>query len=230
MLDLPTPEFTIFVKNSVKKMTNTRVVMIAGDTAFCERIALALGSVPGYEILGCPRSVSEALELLREQIPSLVLLESNPGPGGAITFLPRARALGFNGPVVVLTSGLTLTEGAAFVQQGVSAICPKNQSIAALLEGVQLAVKGVTTIEERYFRAATKYRAGVGPDLSEREWQIIDYLMGGLSNKQIALRIRMSEATVKAALRRIYDATGVRSRSRLVCMLFDPMRQSRLAG
>jgi len=211
-----------------RSMTNKiRVLIIDAGTMFRESIARLIGGIPDFHIVGCTGTVTEGLDVLRHYTADLVLLGSSQRPGGAITFLPRARPQGFNGAVVVLTSELTLAEGAAFVQQGVSAICPKIQDIDALLEAMQLAVQGVTTIEERYFRAATELRSGQGLDLTEREWHIIHHLMDGLSNKQIAARIGMSEATVKAGLRRVYDATGARSRSQLACILLDgaAMRQ-----
>ena|ERR1051326_7591514 len=203
-------------------MTNdVRVLIIDAAPLFRENLARFVGACHGFHIAGRAGTIIEGLELLRHHTADIVLLGSARGPGGITTFLPRARPLGFNGAVVLLTAGLTVEEGAAFVQQGVSAICPKNIDNAALLEIMQLAARGVTAIEERYFRAATALKPGQSLDLSEREWRIIHYLMEGLSNKQIACRIGMSEATVKAALRRIYDATGARSRSRLACILLD---------
>ena len=199
----------------------SRVLIIDSEPAYREKLAADIAEQPGFRVAGCAGSVTEGLELLREKPADIVLLEAAKGPGGAVTFVPRARAQGFNGAVVVLTSSLTPAEGAAFVHQGVSAISIKSKGIAPLLEVMQLAVKGVTTIEERFFRAATEYKAAEVPNLTEREWQIVHHLVNGLSNRQIAARIHMSEGTVKASLRRIYDVTGVRSRNALVCALLD---------
>ena len=138
-----------------------------------------------------------------------------------ITFVPRARLMGFRGAVVVLATGLTPADGAAFIRQGVSAICPASQDFAGVAEVILLASKGVTSIDESYFRAATELKPGQSLDFTQREWHIIHHLMNGLTNRQIADRIGMSEATVKAALQRIYDATGAHSRNQLACMLLD---------
>jgi DNA-binding NarL/FixJ family response regulator len=214
-------------------MTNEiTVVVIDAERNFREDIADAVETVPGFHVVASSGSVSEGLDELSRQTAHLVILESNRSPSGATTFLPRARAQGFTGSVVVVTGDMSLAEGAALVQQGVSAICPKDRGVAPILEVMQLAAQGVTTIEERYFRAATEFKAGIIPDLNEREWQIIHHLMNGLSNRQIAARIRLSEGTVKATLRRIYDITGVRSRGQLVCMLLNrtAMREGRLAS
>lgn len=198
-----------------------RVLIVDSEQTFREKLAVDIARQPGFRVVGSAASVMDGLDLLRQKSADVVLLEAAKGPGGAVTFVPRARAQGFNGAVVVLTSDLTPSEGAAFVHQGVSAISIKGKGIAPIIEVMQLAVKGVTTIEERYFRAATEFKAVDVPNLTEREWQIVHHVVNGLSNRQIAARIRMSEGTVKASLRRIYDATGVRSRNALVCALLD---------
>lgn len=196
-----------------------RVLIIDSEQAFREKLAADIADQPGFRVAGCATSVTEGLELLREEPADIVLLEAAKGAGVADTFVPRARAQGFQGAVVMLTSNLTAAEGAAFVRQGVSAISIKSKDIAPVLEVMQLAVKGVTTIEERFFRAATECKAAEVPNLSEREWQIVHHLVNGLGNRQIAARIHMSVGTVKASLRRIYAATGVRNRNALVLSL-----------
>jgi len=197
---------------------NARVLVVGAEPAFRERLIRGILAMPDFVIGGLCETVYDALTVLRRQPAKLVLLEQSRCHD-AITFLPRARAAGFTGAMVLLTPGLSITEGAAFVQQGVCAICPPDLGFDALLEVMQLASKGVTTIEERYFRAATECTPMRVPELSEREWQIIYLLLDGLSNKQIAASIGMSEATVKASLQRIYDTTGVHSRSRLLTTL-----------
>jgi len=197
------------------------VLLIDGDDLSRDGLAEMITGMPGVQLAASCPSVLQSLVQLPRQHVDVVLLNAQH-TANAINFIPRARALGYRGPVVVLGFALTPSAGGAFVQQGVSAICPVNLTAEELREVLQLAVKGVTTIEERYFRAATERQAEPsGQEFTDREWQIIYCLMEGLSNKQIAARIRMSEATVKAELRRIYDTVGVRSRARLVCLLAD---------
>ncbi len=198
-----------------------RVLVIDDERMFRDSIARAIGATPGFTVVGCCGSISGAVDLLRNQVADVVLLDYDLGAERGTAFLPLARAKGFAGNVVVLTADLSVAEGAALVRQGVSGICLKSEGLPTLIETLQLAVQGVTTIDERYFRAASEPPAGGSEAFSERERQIISYLMTGLSNKQIATRIAMSEPTVKAALRRIYNVTGVRSRGQLVCMLLE---------
>jgi len=56
-------------------------------------------------------------------------------------------------------------------------------------------------------------------ELSAREQQVITLVRGGLSNKEIAEKLGVTEGTVKAHLRAIYDKLGVRSRIELMIAL-----------
>ena len=56
-------------------------------------------------------------------------------------------------------------------------------------------------------------------ELSTREQQVITLVCGGLSNKEIAEKLGVTEGTVKAHLHAIFEKLGVRSRSELIFVL-----------
>jgi two-component system, NarL family, nitrate/nitrite response regulator NarL len=58
-------------------------------------------------------------------------------------------------------------------------------------------------------------------ELSHREQQVITLLCGGLSNKEIAGKLGVTEGTVKIHLHKIYERLGVRSRVELMIALAD---------
>jgi DNA-binding NarL/FixJ family response regulator len=93
------------------------VVVIDAEGNFREDIADAVETVPGFHVVASSESVSEGLDQLSRQTAHLVVLESNRGPSVATTFLPRARAQGCTGSVVVVTGDMSLAEGAALVQR-----------------------------------------------------------------------------------------------------------------
>ena len=60
--------------------------------------------------------------------------------------------------------------------------------------------------------------------LSERERQVLSFILEGLANKQIADRLQISESAVKASLQQLFAKTGVRTRSQLVRIALEQFR------
>jgi two-component system nitrate/nitrite response regulator NarL len=58
-------------------------------------------------------------------------------------------------------------------------------------------------------------------ELSDREQQVITLLCGGLSNREIARKLGVTEGTVKVHLHAIYGKLGVRSRVELMIAVAD---------
>jgi DNA-binding NarL/FixJ family response regulator len=59
----------------------------------------------------------------------------------------------------------------------------------------------------------------IGGELTPRQHQVLDQLRGGLSNKAIALKLEISERTVKAHVKEIMRRFGVANRTQVVAML-----------
>src|SRR5690606_24496922 len=57
--------------------------------------------------------------------------------------------------------------------------------------------------------------AGDAPELSEREHQVVELLAGGLSNREIAAELHLSEGAIKMHLGRACDRLGARDRVQL---------------
>jgi two-component system, NarL family, nitrate/nitrite response regulator NarL len=59
---------------------------------------------------------------------------------------------------------------------------------------------------------------------TEREQQVLSCVFEGLANKEIAVRIGVSESSVKATLQQLFSKTGVRTRSQLVRIVLEQHR------
>jgi DNA-binding NarL/FixJ family response regulator len=54
-----------------------------------------------------------------------------------------------------------------------------------------------------------------------RERDVLRGVFDGLANKEIAMRLQISESSVKAALQQLFEKTGVRTRSQLVRIVLE---------
>ena len=112
---------------------------------------------------------------------------------------------------------------------GVSGVLPKNAGAGALISAVRAVSDGsvwaprrvmadcirhlVTASVSRKIGAATLDR-----QLSKREREIFRQAASGLANKELASRLSIGEATVKAHLTRIFQKLGVRGRAELAAV------------
>jgi DNA-binding NarL/FixJ family response regulator len=64
-----------------------------------------------------------------------------------------------------------------------------------------------------------------GQSLTSRESLVLRAVFEGLSNKEIASRLQISESSVKAVLQQLFDKTGVRTRSQLVRIALEKHSQ-----
>jgi two-component system, NarL family, nitrate/nitrite response regulator NarL len=197
-----------------------RILLIDDHALFREGLARLLGAEADCEVVAHCASVAEALAALEAMPVDLVLLDIDLGNERGFEFLSRARKNGFEGPVLVVTAGMTETEAAMLIGQGAAGIFLKKDSTQLLAEGIRTVVGGRAWIDRRYL--ASLFGAGAAPPeaerarLTAREQDVLRGVLDGLANKEIASRIEVSESAVKAVLQQMFHKTGVRTRSQLV--------------
>ena len=83
-----------------------------------------------------------------------------------------------------------------------------------MIRGIRAAARGESPIAPKAARSCSAAR-GQRPELqlSEREHEVLRCVAEGLPNKVIAMRLEISEKTVKAHLTRIYQQIGVTDRT-----------------
>jgi DNA-binding NarL/FixJ family response regulator len=166
-------------------------------------------------------TVDKATDILRQKPIDLVLLDYDLGKENGFEFIARARELGFEGPFLIVTAGMSDTESVQAVRLGVGGIFPKHSSPALLAQAIRKVMAGETWLDQSSIQAlveATKRREtpNLKKPFTERENQVLQGVFEGLSNKEIGARLDISESSVKAALQQLFQKTGVRTRSQLV--------------
>src|SRR5216683_1389805 len=87
---------------------------------------------------------------------------------------------------------------------------------------IEKAQAGKVWLQQEYLKkvmekvTATGNPAPSSKTLTKREGQVLTFVFEGLSNKEIAGRLQVSESSVKASLQQLFEKTGVRTRSQLV--------------
>jgi two-component system, NarL family, nitrate/nitrite response regulator NarL len=102
------------------------------------------------------------------------------------------------------------------VAEGAYGFVLKESSPEGLLQLVRAAASGATKPSLAWKeRASEPNRVEIDKILTEREWKLAAYVDAGLSNKEIASKLDITEGTVKVHLHNIFQKIGVNNRTAL---------------
>jgi len=174
-----------------------------------------LDSASDISVAATAADGAEALDLVREHNPDVVLMDiSMPGVGG-IEATRRICSDGQSAHVVILTSFSDRERILDALDAGALGYLLKDAEPEEILRGVRAASRGEAPLAPKAALALIKDRVGApeAKALTERERDVLTLVGQGLSNKVIAQRLSISEKTVKAHLTRVFRSIGVTDRT-----------------
>ena len=206
-----------------------RILLIDDHALFRESVARLLDAEPGFEVVGDCSSSAEALRILKSREVDMILLDLDLGTERGSDLLEKLRVESFTGKILLVTAGVNQSEVPNLIRKGISGIFMKHGSPALLVQGIREAMEGRAIFEQDMLRRSleTDEQPEVrqaADKLSERERQVLSFILEGLANKQIADRLQISESAVKASLQQLFAKTGVRTRSQLVRIALEQFR------
>jgi DNA-binding NarL/FixJ family response regulator len=216
----------------MSKKPRVRILILDDHALFRESIARLLNAESDFEVIAGCGTTAEALQVISSSHIDLVLLDYDLGQQTGAEFFEEAKQIGYKGKVLIVTAGLSDIQGAELMRQGGAGIFMKHGSAAALAQGIRQVMSGKVWLEQQYLRTifeTPRTEKKEAPrtahqHLSERERRVLNYIFEGLTNKQIADRLDISESSVKAALQQLFDKAGVRTRSQLVRVAIEQYR------
>lgn len=195
-----------------------RALLVDDHALFRESVARVLNDEPDLHVEHCD-SIRAAIALLPGNKFDLVLLDHDLGSERASQFLPVARQAGYEGKVLIVTAWVSEMEARRLIRQGVSGIFLKQGPLSDLSQGIRTVMRGGTWMDSSFqeINAADRDQASApAPVFNERQRKVMRFVLEGLSNKEIAWRLQISESYVKAILQSLFQKTGVRTRGQLV--------------
>jgi two-component system nitrate/nitrite response regulator NarL len=204
------------------------LLLLDDHAMFREGLALALERQPDLRVTGQFAAPADALAGLAASAAGMVLLGANIGSDRGLEFVTAARRRGYTGKILVLTAGLSDQEAVHLVQAGVAGIMHKQHSTEELCQAIRKVTRGEVWLEEKYlgplFRSVDRTRPPARPKLRERDRMVLRYILQGLTNRQIADRLEVTEGAIKASLRQLFARMNVRTRAQLVKVAMEQYR------
>ena len=202
-------------------MNRTQLLLVDDHILFREGLSRLLASEPDFEIAGSCGTAGEALTVLKQTSVDIVLLDFDLGEEHVSQVISSARRQGFDGKILMVTAGMSANESSVAIQLGVSGIFLKQNSPATLSRAIRMVVSGEAWVDEKVMRLlATAVDENDDQSsakvLTTREQQVLRGVFEGLTNKEIASQLGVTESAVKATLQQLFQKTRVRTRSQLV--------------
>jgi DNA-binding NarL/FixJ family response regulator len=199
---------------------SARIRVLIADDHPLVRLGLEtmLGRQPDIELVGQAADGDEAVRQALRTLPDVILLDVRMPAKDGLTVLieikqalPAARCL-------MLTSFNESEQMLRAIRSGAAGFLLKDAGIDELLRAIRAVYRGEGALHPAATQQLIKaYRAFPGvehgvDDLTPAELRVLKLLTRGLSNRQLATELRVSERTITTHIRHILDKLGMENR------------------
>lgn len=164
-------------------------------------------------------SGQEALDLITDDEPDLIVLDLNMQGMDGIETLKTMRARGISSRIVMLTVSDHDEDVVAAITNGADGFLLKDMEPEEIIAKMHQAALGKMVISDRLaevlasaLRRPEKNTNNIVDSLTVRELEILKLIAKGLSNKLIARELNISDSTVKVHVKHVLKKMNLRSR------------------
>jgi NarL family two-component system response regulator LiaR len=204
-------------------MTEPISILIVDDHEVVRKgLRSYLDTLPNYRVIGEASAGEEAIKIVEEYIPDVVLMDLiMPGMDGVET-TRRIKKISPRTQVVVLTSFHEDSHIFPALKAGATSYILKDMKMEKLVESLERAVAGEVTLHPLVARRVLQNFQGADPeeqplfaDLTDREQEVLRLIANGLSNSEIAAKLVISENTVKGHVSNILSKLHLADRTQV---------------
>ncbi len=205
-------------------------VFLADDHALVlEGLRSLIEAEGDMAVVGTASDGDQVLEAVRALQPDVVVLDLQMPARGGIACLQQIRDAGLPTKVLILSAfcdGDTMQSALEAEADGFALKTEAPQQTVACIRQVYQGQLVFPQAARRWLRQQ-RQRHGPAADLSEREAEVLELVAQGLTNTQIAQRLKVSDNTVKFHLQNIYQKLGVGNRTEAAGIFFRLHQEGR---
>lgn len=200
-----------------------KVLLVDDEEMLLDSLEIIL-SLNDMEIVGKAHDGNECLEVLKKVCCDIALVDLNMKGMGGIELIGHLKKKYPDIRILVLTTFYDDNNITEAISNGADGYLLKDSGKDAILGAISQLMNGVSVLDPKVMQRLTAMMSknnnkSLYDELTDREREIASLLAEGLSNKQIADRLFISEGTVKNYISSIYDKTGIHDRVKLVVAL-----------
>lgn len=201
-----------------------RIVIADDHDLFREGLKQLLESVEDLEVVGEASDGRQAVLLVEQQRPDVVLMDISMPEMDGIQATETIVQRGLNIPVIVLTMYADDEYAVSAIRAGAKGYLLKNSRSDEVINAIRLAAAGGSAIDpalgavlmREFQRLLNRTPNESRQQLTSREQQFLELLVKGHNNRQIATELDLAESTVKNNLSVLFQKIGVRDRTQAV--------------
>ncbi|HET9732560.1 MAG TPA: response regulator transcription factor [Acidimicrobiales bacterium] len=203
-------------------------VLIADDQALFRRgLYVVLGTEEGIEVVGEAENGEEAVAKAEETAPDVVLMDVRMPRLNGIEAARRIRDIAPTAKILMLTVSDEEEDLYEAIKAGANGYLLKEISVEEVAEAIRAVVQGQSLISpsmaskllnefNSLSRRAEERQQFPAPSLTGRELEVLKLVARGMSNREIADDLFISENTVKNHVRNILEKLHLHSRMQAV--------------
>jgi DNA-binding NarL/FixJ family response regulator len=212
-----------------RALGRTSVLISESSKMYCDLLSMAFAGVAErFEVVASSAAAAEILALVQERRPKVAIISDNleDGPLAGLRILPEIRRAN---PETRILVAMASTERELVIEAfrlGADGIFCRRSAFELLCKSVDALAQGqiwANATELRYvldeFTRAPKQRKvdpAIENRMTKRETDVVKLAVEGMSNREIARELGLTEHTVKNYLFRVFDKLGVSNRVELV--------------
>ncbi len=196
----------------------TSALVVDDHPLFCDALVMTLQAVSSVQSITTAASLSEALSVLKETTPDVVVLDLNlPDVNGFDGLIRLHKAT--NAAILVVSSMADARTINAAISAGAAGFVPKHSQRDMFRRALDTIARQQTFVPEDHMPeadTATQDSVARLASLTAQQSRILELICEGKLNKQIAFDLSIAETTVKAHVTAIMRKLGVHSRTQAV--------------
>jgi DNA-binding NarL/FixJ family response regulator len=180
-----------------------------------------LETADDIKVVGEAISGDQALQQVRECSPDIILMDINMPNSNGIEATRRIKSLNPKIKILILTMHNHDEYFMSAIREGADGYLLKDSPSAQVVEAIRTIASGESVIHPTMTKKLLTYHqqsddSSKEEKLTQREKEVLQCLVEGLSNKEIGEKLFISDKTVKIHVSKIFRKLNVNSRSQVV--------------